>query len=281
MRDAKLERDSVKPYSNVLRRSTRASQSADIERVVRLTKYDVQAQKLTEFSDDDDIALKSSECEKEADSKKLVEFGGTFGAFLLIPLVPLITYGVNIFCNERQCSFIQLPDLTLYKSFATHFDLATTLVYCAFLLILSLLTALPFGGKRISGLPNKHEKLEYTANSAFCFILFLLGAVVLEFYSIRVVKFINLHYFHFILPSFLFGILLSLYCYYRSFYVPISALTINSSLYQKKLYNFFMGRETNPRLLGVLDLKTFTFRTAIIGSVSNFILISNTVSLKN
>lgn len=267
VRDAKLESDSVKTYSNVLRRSTRSSQSKEVERVVHLTKYDVQGQKLTEFSDEDDIALKSAESDKEAERKKLVEFGGTIGACLFIFLMPLFLYAVHISCNESNCSFTRLPDFKQYKSISTYFDLRSSLVYFAFLLILSLLTTLPFGGKRVSGLPSKYEKLEYTTNGPFCFIVLLLATVALEMYGIKVVKFINWHYFHFILPAFVYGLLLSIYCYYRSFYVPLSALTTNSSLYQKKLYNFFMGREINPRLLGVVDLKILSFKTAVIGAL--------------
>lgn len=265
MRDAKLE-----PFSTVLRRSTRASHSADVERVVHLTKYEVQAQKLTEFSDDDDLALKKSEREKEEDRKKLVEFGGTIGASLLIILLPIVVFGIHVFCNQTQCSFTKLPDLKTFSNISTYFNMKASLVYFAFLLILSLLTVLPFGGRKINGLPNKYEKLLYTANAPFGFIVLLLIAATLQYFGIGVVKFVNTHYFQFLLPAFVFGVFLSIYCYYKSFYVPLSALTTNSSLYHKKLYNFFMGREINPRLFGVLDLKIFSYRATVFGAVSVF-----------
>lgn len=237
---------------------------------MHVNKYEVQAQKLTEFSDDDEVALKRAESEKASDVGKLVEFGGTIGAAFFIVSLPLFVYGVNISCNENHCSFTRLPDLKKYTSFSTFFDLKTAFIYFTYLLTLSLLTVLPFGGKKVCGLLNKHGKLEYVANAPFSFIAFLLPLLVLEVYGFGVTEFLNSHYFHFILPSFIFGVLLATYCYFRSFYVPLSALTTNSSLYQRKLYNFFMGREINPRVLGVLDLKIFMTRVAIFGSVSNF-----------
>lgn len=239
--------------------------------MVHLSKYDVQAQKLTEFSDDE-ITLKKAEYEKENERKKIVEFGGTIGAALLMFLLPVVVYAIHILCNENSCSFMHFPDFKKYGNVFTYFDLKATLIYFAYMLILSLLTVLPFGGKKVSGLPNKHEKFEYVANTPFCLIVFLLAAIALEVYGIGVVKFINRHYFHFITPSFLLGVVIAVYCYYRSFYVPLSALTANSSLYQKKLYNFFMGREVNPRIFGVLDLKMFTTRASVFGGVSLFLL---------
>lgn len=271
LKDRNLESDSIKPLTSVLRRSTRSSQSTEVERVVHLTKYEIQTQKLAEFSDDDETAqLKSAEDDKGSQQKMLIEFGGTLGACFGIVLLPLFVYGLHAWCNEKQCSFTRLPDLEQLKNVSTYFDFKTSLVYVAFLILLGLLTAFPFGGEKVSGLPNKHEKLIYTGNAPFCLIILVMLAVLLNYYGIKVVKFINYHYFHFIFPAFLFGIVLSVYAYIKSFYVPVSALATNSSFYTNRIYNFFMGREVSPRLLGVLDLKIFAFRTGIIGTVSTY-----------
>lgn len=268
MESDSLKSSSSSSYSTFLRRTTRSSHSADIDRVMHLSKYDVQAKKLTEFSDDDEIALKNAEKEREDERKKLVEFGGTFGVSFLLFLLPISVYGIHVFCNETKCSFTQLPDFKRFSNPFTFFDLKASLIYYMYLIVLALLTALPFGGRRVVALPSKHEKFTYTTNAPFSLVVFVAIAFGLNFYGIHLANFLEFNYFHLILPSFVFGLVLAIYCYYRSFYVPLSALTTNSSLYQKKLYNFFMGRETNPRVFGVLDLKLFTFRAAIFGAVS-------------
>lgn len=252
----------------MLRRSSR--RSADVDRVVRVTQYDVQAQKLTEFSDDDEVALRKAEGEARDESNRLVEFGGTIGAAFFIAFLPIFVYGIHIFCNEKNCSFTQVPDWKQYTNVFTFFDLQATMTYYGCLLIVGMLSVLPIGGKKVSGLANRHEKLEYVANAPFSFFVLFLAAVLLEVFGIGAAKFINRNYFHFILPAFVFGVLLAFYSYFKSFYAPVTARTLNSSLYVKKLYNFFMGREINPRAMGVLDLKIFSLRAAIFGAVSIF-----------
>ncbi|KAJ8977585.1 hypothetical protein NQ317_018353, partial [Molorchus minor] len=256
----------------LIRRFTRSSQSQnrEVERVVHLKHFDsvTVTKRLGEFSDEDERSVKTSQSDlKEfADTKSLTEFGGVYGAFLMIMAVPLSVVSLHVFCNESHCSFTKLPNLKKYKLLSTYFDAKSILGVFAYITLLAVLSAIPFGGRKIRGLPNRHKKFDYVMNGLLSFVILLSTGVGLELRNIHIANYILNHIFHLLIASILFGALLSIYVYVKSYYVPVSALN-PYTVGKHGVYAFFMGREINPRIFSIVDLKILAFRVLCIGAV--------------
>lgn len=255
----------------LVHRFTRASQNREIERVVHLKHFDsvTVTKRLGEFSDEDDVLVKKSQTElKEfSDTKNLVEFGGSYGALISILVLPVFVLTLNVVCNEEHCSFSKLPDLKRFKSLSTYLNATASLSLVAYLTLVALLSALPFGGRKVAALPNKHGKFYYVMNGLLGCIVLLLTGCALELSSVPVADFVVEHILPLSVASIFCGIVVSIYAYLRSFYVPVSAL--NAYVVGKPgVYGFFMGREVNPRIFSSIDLKLLFFRSCIFGVVS-------------
>lgn len=255
----------------LIQRFTRTSQNREIERVVHLKHFDsvTVSKRLGEFSDEDDVLTKKSQTELQefANTKKLMEFGGTYGASSFIVALPLFVIGLNVFCNDEQCSFTKLPNLEKFKLLSTYFNATAFLSVIAYLILVALLSALPFGGRKVSALPNKQGKFDYVMNGLFSCGVLLLTVCGLELSEVPVAKFIVEHILPLSVASIFYGLIISIYVYIRSFYVPVSAL--NAHVVGKPgVYGFFLGREINPRIFSSIDLKFLFFRSSIFGMVS-------------
>lgn len=254
----------------VVQRFLRSSQNREEERVVHLKHFDTittMTKRLGEFSDEDDLQEQKSSHVKDTQKVKLTEFGGSFGAFLILFTIPISVIALHTICNETLCSFTKTPNYKQFTSFTEIFDASSLLGLFSFVIILAILSALPFGGRKISALPSKHGKFVYVMNGLFSFFLLSTTALALEFYGIKITEFIVDHIFHLLVSSILVGLIVSLYVYIRSFYVPISALNLHAVGWSG-LYAFVLGRELNPRSLSTVDLKLLFFRAFVIGTVS-------------
>nr|CAH7755266.1 unnamed protein product [Callosobruchus chinensis] len=248
---------------SVVRRMTRASQSRESsDKLAATRKFDPVAlsKKIGDFSDEDDIR----EVVKD-DSLKHHEFGGVLGSALATLMIPASVVGLFVWCAEDKCQFTGIPNLQKYKQLSTYFDLKSALGMMAYYTILALLTALPFGGRKVAAQPSKQGKFVYVMNGLFsAFVIFSICAG-LEFYRIPIADYIIRHLFQLLISSICFAAILSILFYVRSFYVPLS--TLNSfAVGRNKFYAFFVGREVNPRLYGVVDLKIMFFRAFLIGA---------------
>ncbi|CAH0553347.1 unnamed protein product [Brassicogethes aeneus] len=252
--------------SSSAKRVTR-SQNRDVERVVHLKHFEAVSKKLGEFSDEDDVSdiKKASDLLNISGGKKSRDFSGALGALAFVLLIPAAVVLLNS-CEGISCSFKRTPAMDKLKFLITWFDLKASLVYVAFLTVMAVLTALPFGGKRISGLPNKQGKLDYNINSLFTFAIVLSIEIGLQLRNIPVLNYIIDHTFHFLIASIASALVISLYAYIRSFYVSVSALNINS-VGRSRLYSFFVGKETSPRIFGIIDLKLYVTRISVIGTL--------------
>lgn len=248
------------------RRSLRLSQQNDNERIVHLKDTEILRSNLIEYSDDD---------EKEIvcllpQQKQTTEFGGTLGVMLFTLLLPSIIIGINMICNKNGCNWTSLNHVP--KQLNDYVDSITFLSFFAFNIVLALLNVVPFGGRKITGLLNKHGKLEYRTNGLLIMIVILAVSIGLEYCDIQVYNFIYENYLKIAVSCVLFSVILSVFVYVRSFYVPMSALNPHI-VYNSNLYNFFMGREIHPRFFGILDGKLFLFRYLELGVVRQLIVL--------
>lgn len=283
-----VEKD-VSSYISLVRHPIQKSQSREIDRIVHLKHTDPKIQKLTEFSDEDDIptfrsGLVRKKSERRSESKVIdeqtkTELGEWIGALLGIISTPLFVIALFMFCDEIQCSFTKIPNFQKYKYLSTYVNSSALLAYSAYALLIAILSALPIGGSKASGLLNKHGKLEYVLNGWFCFILTGLVLVSLEYFNVPVIDFILKRYFQLVISSIIFGILIAIYLYVRSFFVPISALN-PYAISNSKIYNFWIGREINPRAFHRIDIKLYMMRLFFIGMVSSCFYLFNSVLRK-
>ncbi|CAH1967874.1 unnamed protein product [Acanthoscelides obtectus] len=248
---------------SIVRRLTRSSQSRESSDKVAAKKFNpvIISKKIGDFSDEDDIR----EVAKDDTLTKHVEFGGALGSVIASLFIPVSVVGLYVWCGEDKCVFTGISDLQKYKRLSTYFDLKSALGLLAYFTILSLLSAFPYGGKKVAAQPSKQGKFVYVMNGLLSALVMFSICAGLEFYRIPVADYIIRHQFQLLISSICFAAIVSILLYVRSFYVPVS--TLNSfAVGRNKYYAFFMGREINPRLYGVVDLKIVFFRAFLIGA---------------
>lgn len=253
----------------LMQRYLRSSQNREEDRVVHLKHFDsvTVTKRLGEFSDEDVLQEKKSSDVKEVQKIRLTEFGGTFGALFLIFAIPFSIVGLHVICNNTQCRFTSTPTFKKFTALSEILDPKSLLGIVAFIITLAILSALPFGGKKISALPSKHGKFVYIMNGLLSFFFISTSGLALEYYGIKVAEYIVDHIFHLLISSISLGLIISCLAYIRSFYVPVSALNLHA-VGRNGIYAFFLGRELNPRIFSIIDMKLLFFRAFVIGSVS-------------
>ncbi|KAL1916720.1 uncharacterized protein VTP21DRAFT_5424 [Calcarisporiella thermophila] len=189
------------------------------------------------------------------------EFMGTPGALFVMLGCPAVLYGFAYFCNADGCpNLASLPSVQVEKLF----DPTAALIYLGFLAYLTVLYfVLP--GPWIPGtLLRDGSRLHYKINAFKTLIATLLTTLAL-FYQYGTTPFIIVteHFLGLITTATLFSAVFSLYLYVRSFGKGrLLALGGNTGNF---LYDYFIGRELNPRI-GDFDLKyLIELRPGLIG----------------
>lgn len=201
--------------------------------------------------------------------------------FKIAPIIasigfPAYVYALHMFCNEFQCSFKTPVNFSTYQKLSTYFDTQSSLVFTAYVGLLVILSLIPIGGEKVSELSDQHEKFNYNINGVFSLVIATLTIAALEVCGIPAFDYIDKHIVHFIFPAIIFSFLLALFSYVRSFSVPLSQLSSETTS-NGALLSFINGREINPRFFGIWDVKVFTIRWCLISAVSIQMDISNFV----
>lgn len=189
------------------------------------------------------------------------EFFGPVGAFIItlgLPLMIAILYSV---CNKNGCSILEPHFPTLSELFS----LVACLILIAWFLLHVVIYMLPVG-RVVSGTYLRDgTRLKYKINGLHAFIIshivFIIGYVL---YKIPV-RFVYDNYIAMATASIFFSFLIAFCMYTHSFYGKrLLALGGNSG---NPIYDFFIGRELNPRN-GSFDWKAFCeLRPGLIGWV--------------
>ena len=185
-------------------------------------------------------------------------FGPNLGPIGIMIGLPSVCYGLVFACNAENCidswaGVKLLPAWPEGQKFFTWEATVVFLMWMGFQIMLHLL--LP--GEKVEGtvLPNG-SKLTYKLTGLKNLIVTLGLVLYFGFYK----DMINLswafdNYVPLMTVSVCFSFALSIYLYARSF-LPGSLLAEEGSKTKQPVYEFFMGRELNPRV-GSLDLKEF------------------------
>ncbi|KAJ8384599.1 hypothetical protein AAFF_G00200360 [Aldrovandia affinis] len=205
------------------------------------------------------------------------EFGGTLGATFIPVLLPLTVLYLLSIAHSPVGSLLQWPPPLPPTSQLWH-PLAPVLLL-GWLALQSFLYLLPVGKVAEGMVLRNGSRLKYPINGfhAFCVNAGLLGLTLWLGMPLG-------YLFELLLPlaTCTVGIsfVLSLYLYLRSFWAPNHALSLGGNT-GNPLYDFFMGRELNPRI-GSFDLKYFCeLRPGLMGwVVINLAMLMKEVELR-
>lgn len=193
---------------------------------------------------------------------KHYEFLGPVGAFFMVLGLPAVIVGLYAFCNEASCTVLRLPPFPPLPEF---WHPLAFVIIVAWFIFHAILYLSPLG-RRVKGSQIRDgTRLEYNINGLYAFfishVIFIVGYCV---YKVPV-SFLYHNYLAFASATIVFSTIISLYLYARSFRKGVVlALGGNSG---NPLYDFFIGRELNPRILS-FDWKVFCeLRPGLIGWV--------------
>nr|XP_021324046.1 lamin-B receptor isoform X1 [Danio rerio] len=192
-----------------------------------------------------------------------LEFGGRVGVLFLMFLLPVAVLVLLILCGQKDASLQSFPlELPALQSV---WDCQVFGIVLLWLLFQAFLSLLPVG-KLVEGMPLKNGKtLKYRINGFYALLLTAVAAGVAVYQEVDL-SYIHAHFLQFYTSALLIATLLSIYLFIRSRWASKDELAPggNSGYI---IYDFFMGRELNPRIKS-FDIKFFCeMRPGLMGWV--------------
>ncbi|XP_033846295.1 delta(14)-sterol reductase LBR [Periophthalmus magnuspinnatus] len=190
-----------------------------------------------------------------------LDFGGKIGAYFWLLFLPAWVFFLLLQVNQDDPSLMNFPPpLPPLESF---WDVQAFGIIVLWVLFQGLLYVLPIG-KLSEGMPLRSgERLKYRTNGFFAITVstIAVGAAVYQGVDLT---YIHSHFLQLALAALLISFLLSVYLYARSRSAPTDQLALGGNS-GNVLYDFFKGRELNPRIKN-FDLKFFCeMRPGLIG----------------
>ena len=195
-----------------------------------------------------------------------MEFGGPPGALSIMIALPLVIYGLFFFCTGQYCispSNISQVLQHLPSSLDEVFSLKALLVVVVWMLFLIVLERL-LPGKIVDGMALRDKtKLQYKLNGHLTFWVSLVVVALLQYCGIISLSYCYKNYVQLATAAMLVSYLLSAGLYAASFR-PQAMLALGGNT-GNHVYDFYIGRELNPRIFN-FDLKEFCeLRPGLIG----------------
>ena len=189
------------------------------------------------------------------------EFFGPVGALTLTIMLPLTVIGLYVVCGAGTCD-IRIPTLPCWSEF---WNPNAYSIYVLWFLFHALIYLSPLG-KTVEGSKLRDgSQLKYKINGLYAYVISHILFAVGYYYFKLPVSFVYDHYLAFAMVSTVFSFALAVYLYSKSF-APGAVLALGGNS-GNVLYDWFIGRELNPRL-GLFDWKTFCeMRPGLIGWV--------------
>ncbi|XP_032667096.1 delta(14)-sterol reductase TM7SF2 isoform X2 [Odontomachus brunneus] len=189
------------------------------------------------------------------------EWGGWIGTSLLLFLLPLSIILPQFLCSKgRGQSYL----VQLSTDWRSYINWRGFLTYFVYLIALACVSIVPIG-KNVDGQQSKIGKLQYRVNGFISAILAvsLLGLCVYK--DVPLTDYILNNSVQLTISGWLVGTILALGLYVKAERAPIANLNIYAST-NSKIYNFWQGKEVNPRI-GILDIKLLLIRASLIGTL--------------
>ncbi|XP_073904977.1 delta(14)-sterol reductase LBR isoform X2 [Castor canadensis] len=194
--------------------------------------------------------------------KKELEFGGVPGVFLIVLGLPVFLFLLLLMCKQKDPSLLNFPPHL--PALNDLWETRVCGVYLLWFFVQALFSLLPIG-KVVEGTPLVDgRRLKYRLNGFYAFILTSVIIAAAVFWGAELSWVYN-HFLQFAVSATVFSVVLSIYLYARSMKAPGDELSPASC--GNAVYDFFIGRELNPRI-GTFDLKYFCeLRPGLIGWV--------------
>ncbi|XP_011876175.1 PREDICTED: delta(14)-sterol reductase [Vollenhovia emeryi] len=189
------------------------------------------------------------------------EWGGWIGTSFLVFILPMSAILPQFLCLKGQCktALVKLP-----VKLESYLNLYTPLSYVAFLTLLACISIIPIG-RTVDGQQSKTGRLQYRINGYLSAIITLLIFGLCEYMNISVSDYILNNTVQLSVSGWIVGTLLAIGLYIKAGKAPVINLNIYAST-NSKIYNFWQGREINPRI-GALDIKLLLIRACLIGTL--------------
>uniref|UniRef100_A0A8C2B8B3 Delta(14)-sterol reductase LBR n=1 Tax=Cyprinus carpio TaxID=7962 RepID=A0A8C2B8B3_CYPCA len=198
--------------------------------------------------------------------------------FFLMFLLPVAVLALLILCGQKDASLQSFPlELPALESLWDCQVFGIVLLWLLFQAVLSLLPV----GKLVEGMPLKNGKtLKYRINGFYALLLTAVAVGVAMYQEVDL-SYIHAHFLQFYTSALLIVTLLSIYLFIRSRWASEDELAPggNSGYI---IYDFFMGRELNPRIKN-FDIKFFCeMRPGLMGWVLiNFVMLQAEMKHQN
>ncbi|XP_076021483.1 delta(14)-sterol reductase LBR isoform X2 [Genypterus blacodes] len=190
-----------------------------------------------------------------------LDFGGRIGAYFWLLYLPAFVLFVLLQVDQEDPSLVNFPPPV--PSVHDFWDVKALGCVVLWILFQAILYTLPVG-KLSEGMPLKSGKrLTYRTNGFFAVVVsaLLVAAAVHQGIDLT---YIHSHFLQLAVATFLISLVLSVYLYVRSCYAPPDHLALGGNS-GNVVYDFFKGRELNPRIKD-FDLKFFfEMRPGLIG----------------
>lgn len=210
--------------------------------------------------DSEEAEVKPAAAAPAAASTSL-DFGGKIGAYFWLLFLPTWVLFLVLQVNLKDPSLMNFPpQLPALQSF---WDVQALGVVVLWMLFQAILYVLPVG-KLSEGMPLRSgERLQYRTNGFFAIVVSAV-AVAAAIHQGVDLTYIHSHFLQLAVAAFLISLLLSVYLYVRSRNAPAEQLALGGNS-GNIMYDFFKGRELNPRIK-TFDLKFFCeMRPGLIG----------------
>ncbi|KAI9217973.1 C-14 sterol reductase Erg24 [Blastocladiella britannica] len=198
------------------------------------------------------------------------EFGGPAFTGLLIPLLPVIVMALNALCDADGCpswravSSWEAALGSVLGAASTSWDLGAFVAYIGWVAWCAGMYKVLPGDVVLGTELRTGGRLEYKIN-AFNTLLFTTASIaaIINFHGLDMLLYIADHHLQLITAAVIVTYAISLYLYVSS-YVGDKLLALGGNS-GNPFYDFFIGRELNPRI-GSFDLKYFfELRPGLIG----------------
>ncbi|KAL6265496.1 hypothetical protein P5V15_002292 [Pogonomyrmex californicus] len=189
------------------------------------------------------------------------EWGGWIGTFFLIFILPMSVIVPQLLCSKKQCKFAFIK---LSVNLESYLNLYTLLSYVTFLTLLACVSIIPIG-KIVDGQQSKIGRLQYRINGFLSAILTITTFSFCIYMNISITDYILNNMVQLSISGWIVGTILALGLYIKAGKASVANLNIYAST-NSKIYNFWQGREINPRI-GTLDIKLLLIRASLIGTL--------------
>ncbi|XP_011305217.1 delta(14)-sterol reductase [Fopius arisanus] len=189
------------------------------------------------------------------------EWAGWIGALILTVVLPISIILPQVACHNNKCSN---TDFRLPMKWQVYLNLQATLYYLGFIIFVGMMSLLPIG-KIVDGQENKIGRLQYHVNGWMTAIISLIILITCEYQSLRICDYILASALKLAVSGWIIGTAIAILLFIKAESAPVAALNIYGST-NNLIYDFWQGREINPRIGGI-DFKMILVRAAVIGAL--------------